>query len=923
MRPKGSDIPSKDYDSLDYDNCYNVPYKNALKTFSKKTYLQMEVMRWVLVGFIGVFTGVVALFIDVCVRYLFRLKFSLFEKVYHATVEEGNVITAFLLLLGFNVLFAIIASAFIVIEPVAAGSGIPEIKCYLNGIKVPHVTRLTTLVSKAVGVLFSVSGGFFVGKEGPMIHSGAIVGAGLPQFRSMFFKFINLPYHFFRSDREKRDFVSSGAAAGVAAAFGAPIGGVLFSLEEGSSFWNQSLTWRTLFCSFCSTFTLNLFLSPVVGLKFGLLGTPSLVDFGVFQQSERQLWKAYHLIVFIIMGAVGGLLGALFNSINTQITIYRLKYLIRRRRVWRMVEAVLIIMCTTAAVSIAVTVLGTCVPVRNDDDRGNFDPSSGDHIYNPGDTSFRHETIGYFCPDHGDTENVLYYNDLATILFNPQETAIKQLFHQNGAFTLPTLWIVFLVYFVLACWTYGAGIPSGLFIPCLVIGATYGRFVALALTLLEHQFPILHFLTNLYPGTYALIGAASFLGGVVRMTISLTVILIESTNEIDYGLPIMLTLMVAKWVGDIFNHGLYDIHVELKKTPLLGWESPHRMEKLIAEDVMNPDLKYLYPITRVGSIVSLLRTTAHSAFLIVTPVSLDKVHQKPQTMAHHTPQLYSRRGGLLEHALSIDSDVEDAIPSPVTDDSDPEVISNPFSLSINHHHPLPSSAVASSPGVGGHHHGDQYTHVQAYPTIAEVEEVEDRGGDLVNSLTVTLPLPEHSRGRGIQPSQRRKDEQRVLVFHGIILRSQLVTLLQNKIFFSEGEGSQKQPDIDHRMLSERYPRYPSVFDVSVSEDDKRMLMDLSLFMNPSPYTISYQAPLPQVFNLFRTMGLRHLPVMQDSGIVVGIITRHDLTHERLHELRHRKKIRERATHRANRRLRRNRRKRGGYSGFSNPQDLMA
>ena len=42
------------------------------------------------------------------------------------------------------------------------------------------------------------------------------MGAGLPQFRSMFFKFINFPYDFFRSDREKRDFVSSGAAAGVA-----------------------------------------------------------------------------------------------------------------------------------------------------------------------------------------------------------------------------------------------------------------------------------------------------------------------------------------------------------------------------------------------------------------------------------------------------------------------------------------------------------------------------------------------------------------------------------------------------------------------------------------------------------------------------------------------------------------------------------
>ena len=61
---------------------------------------------------------------------------------------------------------------------------------------------------------------------------------------------------------------------------------------------------------------------------------------------------------------------------------------------------------------------------------------------------------------------------------------------------------------------------------------------------LEQHIPHIKFLTNLYPGTYALIGAASFLGGVVRMTISLTVILIESTNEIDYGLPIMLTLMV-------------------------------------------------------------------------------------------------------------------------------------------------------------------------------------------------------------------------------------------------------------------------------------------------------------------------------------------------------------------------------------------
>lgn len=94
---------------------------------------------------------------------------------------KGGNGSAFLTFVLFQTIFALIASFFVWLEPVSGGSGIPEIKCFLNGIDLPRVVKVRTLICKVVGVTFSVAAGLPVGKEGPMVHSGAVVAATVSQ----------------------------------------------------------------------------------------------------------------------------------------------------------------------------------------------------------------------------------------------------------------------------------------------------------------------------------------------------------------------------------------------------------------------------------------------------------------------------------------------------------------------------------------------------------------------------------------------------------------------------------------------------------------------------------------------------------------------------------------------------------------------
>jgi hypothetical protein len=109
-------LPIKDYESLDYDTCNNVPHKHWLESYGKFTYWHMSLMRWVLVALIGICTGSIAFLIDVGIFYLKKLKFLQFFAVYNLTKLHGTVYLGLLVLIGFNGLYSIIAAILVAIE---------------------------------------------------------------------------------------------------------------------------------------------------------------------------------------------------------------------------------------------------------------------------------------------------------------------------------------------------------------------------------------------------------------------------------------------------------------------------------------------------------------------------------------------------------------------------------------------------------------------------------------------------------------------------------------------------------------------------------------------------------------------------------------------------------------------------------------
>jgi len=93
-------------------------------------------------------------------------------------IDDNNLPGSWLFYASFSAFLGVISATMTTFwGPGAAGSGIAEIVGYVNGINYPETISVNTLITKIFGVVLGVAGTLCIGKEGPLAHIGAVVGA--------------------------------------------------------------------------------------------------------------------------------------------------------------------------------------------------------------------------------------------------------------------------------------------------------------------------------------------------------------------------------------------------------------------------------------------------------------------------------------------------------------------------------------------------------------------------------------------------------------------------------------------------------------------------------------------------------------------------------------------------------------------------
>ncbi|EFJ22729.1 hypothetical protein SELMODRAFT_443196 [Selaginella moellendorffii] len=591
-------------ESLDYDPVFSVVHAKTTTIKQNRRlygYTGATLAKWsiticigVLVGMcvdesnaipqLAMISGLIAYVIESSQEFLVTEKKSFAQKT-----VEGSLILSFLGFAGFSVLLILISSCLVLFwAPPAAGGGVTLVMAYLNGNDIPDFFKLSTLITK-------------VGQEAPMVHIGAAIASAmtwmhgsLPSDKDASTKSSRSCWNAkatnfdFYNDKDRREFISAGAAAGLAAAFGAPIGGVLYSLEEASSFWSKKVMWRSLLCCTCATMVL----ASINEWQFSM-ALPGSMAF-------RQLKPGFRirdLPLFAVTSVFAGVLGAFVNIVHDRVDRLRPA---ATRKFSRLLEVCGITVISVAVMYLLPLALGSCLQVPE----GPLPDGKMDEKY----------WLRYKC-SKGE------YNDLATLLFSLPRKSMQQLYNMQGVkhqfptadLAIHTGSVLFL--FIIA---YGTATPGGIFMPSMLAGASFGACMG---TIFQAIFPG----ENIQPGLHAIVGSTAMLGGVFRASISLVVIMVEGTGGIDFILPIIVAIVVSNWVAHhIYHAGAYEADLErLGGVYFMHSEPPHQLAALTASDIMSPNVICFQEVVPVREVLEVLRNTRHNGFPVLRHTSAE------------------------------------------------------------------------------------------------------------------------------------------------------------------------------------------------------------------------------------------------------------------------------------------------------------
>lgn len=300
----------------------------------------------------------------------------------------------------------------------ACGSGVPEVKTILSGFFIRRFLGTYTLFAKTITLILAIASGMSLGKEGPYVHLATCVG----NIMSRFFPYIN------NNDLMKKQILSASASSGVALAFGSPLGGVLFILEEINNYLPLNQLFQIFFCAIISTLFLK-FLNPY--------GTGKTVLFELQYFSD---WKPIELLFFVTIGIFGGIFGAVFvKFIHWWAKTFRNLLFIKDKPI---VE-VFFISLLTGVVS----------------------------FWNP-------------YTKQASAELVL---ELATPCGGNNISSLCNLAREPFIHELHSLLFAFITKIILTFVTFGLKLPCGIYVPSMVVGALFGRIFGMSLHLIGFE----------------------------------------------------------------------------------------------------------------------------------------------------------------------------------------------------------------------------------------------------------------------------------------------------------------------------------------------------------------------------------------------------------------------------------------------------